>query len=114
MKGFNWEKMGHTPEGQLIKSERGKSHQELIEAFAKQAGSDLDKHDRYEDLKRDIEKRHSEIAPEDEQSENVAHEIIRKHERTLREDKGLEDADEQLAYIVALVREIQRRKDKMH
>lgn len=106
--------MSHTPEGALIKGERNRRQEDLIEAFEKQAGSDLDKHDRYGDLKQDVEKRHPELVPEDNGSDNAMTEIIRKHEKTLRDDKGLDDVDEQKAYVTALVREIQKRKESLH
>ncbi len=114
MRSFNWDRMNKTPESTMIKGERHKGREELINAFERQASSDLDKYDRYGELKRDVEQRRDELLPEDNEAERALEEIVRKHEKTLRDDKGLEDQEEQKAYITALVRQIQNRKDRMH
>lgn len=106
--------MKNTPEGRVIKKEGTRNREDLINAFEKQAASDLDQHDRFDSLKIDISRRLPELVNEDSPADSVIKEIIQKHERTLRNDKGLEDFEEQEAYIIALIRELQKRIGELH
>lgn len=115
MTAFSWDKMIRTPEGALIKKQGERTQEELVKAFRPQAETDLVEHDEYEGLRQDVNKRLPELIHGTEnEKENAAREIADVHEKTLRNNKDLEDIKQQIAYILALAEVMDERKRRSH
>lgn len=105
--------MDRTPAGALERKEQDMSPDELVGRFEKVAIRDLDIGNAWSELSRDIEGALSELT-EGPNRTGAAERIVERHQSWLKDEKGLDDTASQVAYILAIAKEIKHRKGRAH
>lgn len=110
-KNFNWGRMNSTPAGAMERKEEGTPMEELVPKFERQAIRDLDVGNAWAELTQDIEGSLDEIV---DGNVEAARRLVERHKEWLIKEKSLTDEHEQIAYIIAIAKEIKRRKGAAH
>jgi hypothetical protein len=113
MQNFNWDKRRHTPEGSVQRGEDKLNVDELVPRFERQAIRDLDSGNAWFEIVRNITNRISGLV-DDTEKERAAEDVVGTPtaQDYLKSEKGLADKKSQVAYVIALAKEIRKRKEK--
>lgn len=103
------------PETSREKRESKSTIPELVELFADQARLDIERGRVGAELMSEVRKKLANLAHGNErEQEHDARNVVQTHVRTLVDDIGLENVNQQIAYVIALAREIAKDKKQSH